>query len=219
MGNVMKPQNHEHKYRLLAIGLGLSALILVGLIIYALLTKKSTHDDGKKQVESSGSAGDVVGGGELQGNEQRGTGKIETECYTFEVPRSVSIGVNQYCAVDMGYGSGQGNLLVVAPHDMAPGDDGKASFERGLEALKKSFETDKVEIKSEDKIKLDGQDAVRFTTASGSEKKIQVYAKSTVGERYDSKGSQVVAVLITTPNETKEQIEVIDGVVKTWKWR
>jgi hypothetical protein len=119
----------------------------------------------------------------------------------------------------MGYGSGTGNLLVVTPYDMASGDDGKASFDKGLEAIKKSFENESVAIESEDRIKLDGQDAVKFTTKKGNEKKYQIYAKSTEGERYDSKGVQVVAVLITTPNDTEEQTEVIDGVIKTWKWR
>lgn len=217
MGNVMQPHNHEHKYKLLALGLGLAAVLLVGVIAISLITKKAADD--KKKAESQSAVADVVGLGELQGNEQRGTGKIETDCYAFEVPRSVSLGVNQYCAVDLGYGSGEGNLLVVAPASMARNENGELSFSKSLEGFKKQLQDSGATIDSEEAFKLDGQDAVKLTSTQKSEKKILVFAKTNTTDRLDSKGAPIEGVLLSTPNATKEQSEVMTGVVKTWKWR
>lgn len=217
MSNIMQPQNHEHKYRLLALGLGIAAVALVGLIAFTLITKKSADD--KKKAATNTEAADVVGQGELQGNEQRGTGKIETDCYFFEVPRSVSLGTNQYCAVDLGYGSGETNLLVVAPTKMYRSEGGEVSFEKSLEAYKKQLQVSATTIDSEEAFKLDGQDAVRLTTTQQSQKKILVFAKTNSTDRLDSTGAVIEGILITTPNDTKEQSEVVAGVVKTWKWR
>ena len=160
-----------------------------------------------------------MGQGELQGNEQRGTGKIETDCYFFEVPRSVSLGTNQYCAVDLGYGSGETNLLVVAPTKMYRSEGGEVSFEKSLEAYKKQLQVSATTIDSEEAFKLDGQDAVRLTTTQQSQKKILVFAKTNSTDRLDSSGAAIEGILISTPNDTKEQSEVMAGVVKTWKWR
>ncbi|MDQ5944036.1 MAG: hypothetical protein QG658_102 [Patescibacteria group bacterium] len=217
MPNVMQPQNHEHKYRVLAVVLGLAAAVFVGLITFTLLSKKAADD--KKKADSQSAVADVVGAGELQGNEQRGKGKIESECYSFEVPRSVSLGVNQYCAVDLGYGSGEGNLLVVKPTAMALNEKGELSFERSLEGYKKNLQNTGVTIESEESLKLDGQDAARLTTVQGSEKKILIFAQTSNADHLDSAGQTVQGVEVSTPNNTKEQSEVMAGVIQTWKWR
>lgn len=217
MSNVMQPQGHEHKYRMLALGLGVVAILLIALVTLALFTKK-TADDKKREATNLGAA-DVTGQGELQGNEQRGTGKIETECYKFEVPRSISSGVNQHCAIDLGYGSGEANLLIAAPTEMVSNEAGELSFEKSLEAFKQQLKASGTTIESEQAFKLDGQDAVRFTTVKESEKKILVLAKTNNSNRFDNAGQPIQGVLITTQNTTKENTEVMAGVVATWKWR
>lgn len=217
MPNVMQPQNHEHKYRVLAIVLGLAAAVFVGLITFTLLSKKAADD--KKKADSQSAVADVVGAGELQGNEQRGKGNIESECYSFEVPRSVSLGVNQYCAVDLGYGSGEGNLLVVTPTRMAVNEAGTVNYGQSLEAYKKKLQAASITIESEESLKLDGQNATRFTTVQGNEKKILIFAQTSNADHLDSAGQAVQGVEVSTPNNTKEQSEVMAGVIQTWKWR
>ena len=217
MGNIMESQKHASKYHLLAIGLGLIAVIVISFTIYAFLTKKSPHDQQKGQ--GSTAVNDVVGQGELQGNEQRDKGKIENECYTFEVPRSISLGMNQYCAVDLGYGSSEGGALVVAPHAMAYSGESVINFDKSLEAYRKQLQTEGVTIASEVAIKLGGQEAVRLTTVKGADKKIIILAKTNTSTRFDSVGQPIQGILISTPNMSRENIEVIDGAVKTWQWR
>lgn len=217
MGNVMQPHNHEHKYKLLALGLGLAAVLLVGVIAVSLITKKAADD--KKKAENQSAVADVVGLGELQGNEQRGTGKIETDCYAFEVPRSVSLGVNQYCAVDLGYGSGEGNLLVITPTRMVVNESGAVNYSQSLEAYKKKLQAASITIESEESMKLDGQEATKLITVQGSEKKTLIFSQTSNANHLDSTGQAVQGVEVSTPNTTKEQSEVMAGLVKTWKWR
>lgn len=216
MVNTMQPQNHRRQRSLLVIVLAILLVAVIVLVIIALLTKRTAED--RRHNQDSDTTVDVVGQGELQGNEQRGIGKIETECYTFEVPRSVSLGVNQYCAVDLGYGSGEGSVLVVAPHRMTYSSESSINFEKTVEDYKKQLQADAITIESEQSIKLDNQDARRLTTVKGNDKKILILAPTKTSTKFDSTGRLVQGILISTPNITKENTEVIDGVIKTWRW-
>lgn len=217
MSSVMQPHNHERKYRLLALGLGIVVAVFIVVIALTLLTKKSNNDNDK--VRSDGQVADVVGTGTLDGNEQRGSGKIKTDCYSFDVPRSVSLGINQYCAVDFGYGSGEGNVFVISVVPMIHDENNELSFKKSLDEYKKQLQASGTKIDSEELIKLDGQDAVRLTNTQESRKNIVVFARTKTSDRLDKNGAIIEGILLTTPNYTKEQSEVMAGVVKTWKWQ
>ena len=127
--------------------------------------------------------------------------------------------MNQYCAVDLGYGSSEGGALVVAPHAMAYSGESVINFDKSLEAYRKQLQTEGVTIASEVAMKLGGQEAVRLTTVKGADKKIIILAKTNTSTRFDSVGQPIQGILISTPNMSRENIEVIDGAVKTWQWR
>jgi hypothetical protein len=102
---------------------------------------------------------------------------------------------------------------------MVYSDESAISFDKSLEVYKKQLQAEGVTIASEVAMKLGGQEAVRLTTIKGADKKIIILAKTNTSTRFDSTGQPIQGILISTPNMTRENTEVIDGVIKTWQWR
>lgn len=217
-----KPElSHREKgtsFKLLAPVLALVVVIFSLWLIWTNWSGK-TSDKSKNSRTDAGNQDVLAGANQLRPNQQRSEGKIDTPCYSFTVPRSVSISTQDGCALTLIYGSTPFNEINIKVQEGTRDGEDKVVYASTLEAYKQQLKTAGLTATTAEDYKLSDQQATKLSSSVGDGKRLNFLVLNKDTSRLSADGRHIGVLTLDFAFGTTEQTEVSDAVLKSWQWK
>lgn len=210
------PLTARRSVRWLAAIVSVGVIVSLGVVTYRWYAKKAPATAKPSALPEQGS---LVDASNVKPNQQVGESKIDTDCYSFTLPRSSSLASNFGCEVELSYGSSDQNQLVISAVPQTAGADGRYDLGVGYQAYRAS-QLQGFSLVSEEAFSLAGQSAHKLIIQDGQG---MSYIRFFAGPKKQSvttrSGEAVIALGLAAPYNSTEQTQSIDALLSSWQWR